>query len=190
METKEALTLIENMILTAKREIKDNGFYYMFWGYLVFLSALTDYFLLMGNNNNHALVWAIAMPMGGIVSIVKGLKDKKKQEVETYVDEMFKQLMIAFTISLIIVCFIMPMTQNNWRSFFPTLMVIYAFALYVSGGIIRFKALQFGAIAVWILGAIAFMLPYQHQLLLLAAGVLLGFVIPGHLLNLKFNRNV
>ena len=166
METNQALALIENMILSAKREIKDNGFYYMFWGYLVFLSALTDYILLMSDHPKHAMVWAIAMPFGGLVSIIKGIKDKKKQTTITYIDEMFRHLMIAFTISLFIVCFIMPMTQNNWRSFFPTLMVVYAFALFVSGGILRFKPLQYGALAVWALGAVAFFMPYQHQLLL------------------------
>ncbi len=190
METNQALALIENMILSAKREIKDNGFYYMFWGYLVFLSAITDYILLMSDHPKHALVWAIAMPFGGLVSIIKGFKDKKKQTTITYIDEMFRHLMIAFTISLFIVCFIMPMTQNNWRSFFPTLMVVYAFALFVSGGILRFKPLQYGALAVWALGAIAFFMPYQHQLLLLAAGVLAGFVVPGHLLNMLFKKNV
>jgi hypothetical protein len=190
MESNQALALIEDMIHSAKRDIKDNGFYYMFWGYLVFLSALTDYLLSIQQHEQHALIWAIAMPFGGIVSIIKGFKDKKKQQVVTYVDEMFKQLMVAFSISLVIVCFIMPMTQQNWRSFFPTLMVVYAFALYVSGGIIRFKPLQYGALAVWILGAAAFFVGYQYQLLILAAGVLLGFVIPGHMLNYKFKQHV
>jgi hypothetical protein len=190
MESNQALALIEDMIHSAKRDIKDNGFYYMFWGYLVFLSALTDYILSIQQHEQHALIWAIAMPFGGVVSIIKGFRDKKKQQVVTYVDEMFNHLMVAFSISLVIVCFIMPMTQQNWRSFFPTLMVVYAFTLYVSGGMIRFKPLQYGALAVWLLGSVGFFVGYQYQLLILAAGVLLGFVIPGHMLNYKFKQHV
>lgn len=190
METNEAIALIENMIKSAKSDIKDNGFYYMLWGYLVLISALIDFTMLMYEQENHALVWAIAMPLGAITSIIRGIQDKKKQVMQTYIDEMFKHLMVAFTISLVVVCFIMPMTQNNWRSFFPTLMVVYAFALFVSGGIIRFKPLQYGAITVWIMGSIAYFMPYQYQLLLMAVAVLSGFVIPGHLLNIKFKKHV
>jgi hypothetical protein len=190
MESTEALNLIESMIKHAKKEIKDNGFYYMFWGYLVFFSALTDYSLLMLDNTNHALVWAITMPFGGLISAVKGIREAKQQKVITYIDEMFKYLMIAFTISLVIVCFIMPMTQQNWRSFFPTLMVIYAFALFVSGGMLRFIPLRIGALAVWGLGALSYFLNYDQQLLCMAAAVVSGFIIPGHLLNRKFKQDV
>jgi hypothetical protein len=190
MNENKALEIIENMISLAKREIKDNGFYHLMWGYLVFFSAITDYFLLMRGIENHALVWGILMPLGGLASYVKGFKDKKQQRVVSYIDDIMKSLVIAFVISLLIVCLIMPMTAKHWRSFFPVLMVVYAFSLYLFGGILQFKPLQFGALFVWLSAGIAFFVGYDYQLLLLAFAVLAGFIIPGHLLNLRSNSHV
>jgi hypothetical protein len=192
MELKEenALELIEKMIQEAKREIHDNGFYYMFWGYLVFVSALIDYYLMFQQHESHALVWAILMPLGGLVTIIKSKMDAKKQRVVTYVDEVFKHVIIAYAISLFVVCFIMPMNGNHWRSFYPTIMVLYAFSLYAGGGILKFKPLQYGALMVWLFAIISFFVTYDFQLLCLAAAVMSGFIIPGHLLNRRFHQHV
>ena len=190
MNEHKALAIIENMISHANREIKDNGFYHLMWGYLVFISALTDYFLLMHEIENHALVWGILMPLGGLLSFLMGLKEKRAQRVVSYIDEIMKSLVIAFVISLLIVCLIMPITGKHWRSFFPVLMVIYAFALFVFGGILQFKPLQYGALFVWLSAGLAFFTTYDYQLLLLSFAVLAGFIIPGHLLNLRSNSHV
>ena len=191
MNEREALLLIEEMINSTKQEVKDNGFYYMLWGWLVFIAAITDYVLLMVlHNNNHAIVWGILMPLGGVVSIIAGRKQSKEQRVKTYVDEAIKFLTIAFSISLFIICFVMPMTNNNWRAFYPTLMVVYAFAIFVFGGLLRYKPLIYGAYTNWALAIIGYFVAYDWQLLLLALAVLCGFIIPGHLLNKKFRKRV
>jgi hypothetical protein len=190
MDENKALEIIEQMISSAKREIRDNGFYHMMWGYFVFVSALVDYFLLMMENENHALVWAIMMPLGGIISIIKGKMEKRGQRVITYVDEVLKYLGTAFVISLLIVCFVMPSTAKHWRSFYPVLMVLYAFGLYITGGILQFNTMRYGAMGVWACAIAAFFVGYDLQLLILALAVLVGFIIPGHLLNLRFRQNV
>jgi hypothetical protein len=191
MNEKEALLVIEEMISSTKQEVKDNGFYYILWGWLVFVSALIDYVLLVYlNNSNHALVWAILMPMGGVVSLFWGRKEKENRRVKTYLDEVIKHLTIAFSVSIFIVCFVMPMTNNNWKAFFPTLMVIYAFGVFIFGGLLRYKPLIYGAIINWILAVVGYFCAYDWQLLLLALAVLCSFIIPGHLLNRRFYRNV
>ncbi len=47
MNEKEAIIIIEDMISKTQQEVKDNGFYYILWGWLVFISALIDYTLLV-----------------------------------------------------------------------------------------------------------------------------------------------
>jgi hypothetical protein len=190
MNENKALEIIEQMISNAKREIKDNGQYHIMWGYLVFISAITDYYLLVTGKENHALIWGILMPLGGLVSIIMGIKQSKNQRVVTYIDEIFKNLTIAFGVSLFLVCFIMPMTSKHWSSFYPVLMVIYAFALFLMGAILQFKPVKIGAIVIWACAAVAFFVGYDWQLLLLALAVLSGFIIPGHLLNLRARQHV
>jgi len=190
MNENKALEIIEQMISNAKREIRDNGFYHMMWGYFVFVSALIDYFLLMAEEENHAMVWAIMMPLGGVITMVKSRMEKREQRVVTYVDEVLKYLVTAFVVSLFIVCFIMPTTSKHWRSFFPVLMVVYAYGLYITGGILQFNPMRYGAMGVWACAIAAFFVGYDLQLLILALAVLVGFIIPGHLLNLRFRQHV
>lgn len=191
MNEKDALLLIEEMISSTKQEVKDNGFYYMLWGWLVFISAVIDYVMLVVLKHElHALVWGILMPLGGLISVIVSKRDAAKQRVKTYVDEAIKYLTIAFAISLVVVCFIMPMTNSNWRSFFPTIMVLYAFSVYIFGGLLRYQPLKYGAYINWLLAAIAYFVTYDLQLILLALAVICSFIIPGHLLNRRLKRNV
>ncbi|GAB1449653.1 MAG: hypothetical protein LCH37_14265 [Bacteroidetes bacterium] len=182
----EALQLIEQMINRAQQKMHDNGMYWLLWGVLVFVSALTDYVLLTQfTYEKHALVWAILMPLGGLISFLMGWKDsqKKKLEAKTYVDELMGYVVTAFTISLLIICLIMPMTGTNWKSFFPVIMVVYALVTYISGGILQVKPLRMGSFVNWICAIAAFFFQYDIQLLLLATAVLGGFIIPGILQN-------
>lgn len=192
MNENQALELIETMIHSAKKEIKDNGFYYSFWGWLVFIAALCDYTLLVFfQNENHALPWAVLMPIGGIVTGIVSYRERKKAiATKTYIDDLMKYVMIAFAISLFIVCFIMPMTAANWRSFYPTIMIVYAIWLFISGGALKFKPLIVGGLINWLMAIIAFFVTYDYQLLLLAFAVLSGYIIPGYLLNKNFKKHV
>jgi hypothetical protein len=192
MNEHQAFEIIDSMIHSAKKEIKDNGFYYSFWGWLVFIAALSDYVLLVFlNNEYHALPWAILMPIGGLVTAIVSFRERKKvKQAKTYLDEMMKYAVTAFAVSLFIVCFIMPMTDANWRSFYPTIMVIYAIWLYISGGALKFKPLIIGGLINWLMAALAFFASYDNQLLLMAFAVLTGYIIPGYLLNKEFKKHV
>ncbi len=192
MDEKDALVLIEQMINNAKKELKDNGFYFLLWGWLVFIAAITNYYLLVFSDFEiHSLPWMILMPLGGVVTFVLSAREKKNTpRVKTYVDEILKHVITAFAISLLTICFFMPM-GGQWKAFYPSIMVIYSIWLYISGGMLKFKPLVWGAFLNWILAAAGFIYASTPvHLLLIAFAVLGGFIIPGYLLKQKFNRNV
>jgi hypothetical protein len=192
MNEQQALHLIEDMISKAKNELKDNGTYYLFWGWLVFSAAVINYSLLVFTDFEiHGLPWIILMPLGGIVSAFGWLKDgKQNQRVKTYVDDAIKQVIRAFVISILVVCITMPM-GNQWRAFYPTLIVLYAIWLYISGGMLKFKPLIWGAVLNWILAAIGFIFPStENHLILIALAVLGGYIIPGYMLKRKYKLDV
>jgi hypothetical protein len=193
MNEKEALSVIEQMIATARQDVKDNGFFFMLWGWLVLAGALTNYVMLVWMHSPYAsLVWAILMPLGGIISFIAGMRERKEREkrVNTYLDEMMKYIVRAFVVSLFIVCVMLPFNNQNWQVFFPVLMVLYGYALYIFGGVLRFRLLNIGGMINWLLASIAFFVTYDIQLLLLALAVLCGYIIPGHTLNSRFRKDV
>jgi MFS family permease len=194
MSEKDALSVIDQMIASAKREVKDNGFYFMLWGWLVFISAIIDYVLVTGLykpwQDYHAVVWGIFMPLGGLISIIGGIREKKKApQVKTYIDELMSYVLRAFGISIFIVCFFMPFTAN-WPAFYPVMLLVYAIWLYIAGGALRFKPLIYGGYANWLFSIGAFFCTYDKQLILLALAVLIGYIIPGHMLKSHYNKHV
>ncbi len=192
MEFKQenALMVIEEMINKTKEDLKDNGFYFSLWGWLVLIAALSNYYLLVFTDYMyHSLPWMILMPAGGIFTMLWAIKERKKTpQVKTYVGEVFKYVGQAFAFSLFIICFLMPM-GNQWAAFYPTIMVIYALWLYVSGGVLKFKPLMAGALLNWLLAGIGFIWKdTEVHLLLISLAVLGGYIIPGYLLTRKFRQ--
>ena len=192
MNEKDAILLIEEMISKTKNDIKENGFYYYFWGWLVFISAVSNFLILYFNwFEFHSLPWVILMPLGGIATAFFSFREKKEEAlVKTYVSESMKYALKAYAVSLFIVCFTMSYGEQ-WKAFYPTIMMIYAIWLYVSGGLLNFKPLIWGAYSNWLLAAIGYMWPNTElHLVLIATGVLAGFIIPGHWLKYRESKRV
>jgi hypothetical protein len=180
---QESLHLIQTMISTVKAEMEDDSFYYLIWGWLVFIASVAQYVLMKMDVNENYLGWAILMPAGGIASAVYGYRQEKKKRVKTYIDDLMKYVLITFMVSLFMVLFFQSKLQLNT---YPMIMMVYGMWLFVSGAAIKFKPLIIGGIINWILCVVSFFFTFELQLLILAGAVLLGYIIPGHLLKNKF----
>lgn len=192
MNEKQALGLIEEMISKAKNDINDNGLYFLFWGWLVFIAAISNYYLLVYTSfEYHSLPWMILMPFGGVVSAIMGYREKKKKpKVRSYVDDSLKHVVRAFAISMFLVCFFMP-AGEQWKAFYPTIMILYSMWLFICGGMLMFKPLMWGAALNWIMAAAGYIFAStETHLILIAIAVLGGYIIPGYLLKRRFNKDV
>ena len=94
-------------------------------------------------------------------------------------------VLIAFLVSLFMVLFFQGMLKLNC---YPMVMMVYGIWLFISGGAIKFKPLIAGGIVNWILCIVAFFVSFEIQLLLLALAVLLGYIIPGHMLKSRYQK--
>ena len=188
LNEQESLKIIEQMIARAKNDMHDNGVMYLLWGYLVLIAALSNYILqFIVEYKYFWLPWAILMPLGGLISMILGPRMNKKEKVKTYVSEFLGYVIIAFLAGLFVVLFFMPKLGLNC---YPMVMLMYGIWLFISGGALKFKPLIIGGIINWVLAVAAFYVTFQYQLLIISAAVLLGYIIPGHLLNLQFRKNV
>jgi len=105
MKTKfseqQSLEVIHQMIENTKAKFRDNGFFYLLWGWLVLIASLSHFIMLnMGLDKYAAAPWPILMIGGGIASGIAGYKLGKKTKVKTFFDTSIISLWIAFTITL------------------------------------------------------------------------------------------
>jgi hypothetical protein len=184
LSKEESLSIITSMIEATKKDLQDNGSWYLLWGWLVFIACAIHYSLMKVGYEHPYYAWML-MPLGGVISVVKGIREEKKQRVKTFVDDFMRYILIAFLVCLLMVLLNFGVLQ---LATYPLLMMIYGVWLFVSGGALLFRPLLIGGIINWALAAIGFYVGFETQLLLLAAAVLFGYIIPGYMLRSRYNK--
>jgi hypothetical protein len=185
MNNEESIIFIQRMINTAKEDLEDDSFQYLLWGWLVFAACAINYILMEISFEMNWIGWAVLMPLGGIISMIYGYRQGRKQKAQSYINELMKYVLISFMVSLFFVLFFM---NKLGLATYPLIMITYGVWLFISGGALKFKPLIAGGIVNWILAIIAFFVTFKLQLIFLALAVLLGYVIPGHMLRSKYKK--
>jgi hypothetical protein len=187
---EQSLQLINNMIQGVKKDIKDNGFLFLLWGWLVFAASITHFILLKMQYTHAYVVWPMLMPLGGIISVVYGISRLKSKErrVKTFVDRAMIYVWIAFAITLCIV--LSSGARLGFDKVYPFVLLIYGIGTFITGGIIKMKWLVVGGVICWILSVVAFYVNFEVQLILLATAIAVAYIFPGHVLRANYKKHV
>lgn len=183
---KESLQVIEGMIAQAKyRPGKIDGIITLLWGYLVMVAALLHWFLQVVAGVDYAPAAWLLMLVGATATGIFSRRAGRQKQVKTYVDVLIGQVWLAFLISFGVLFFALQPTHEH---FLPAVMLLYGGGMWVHGSLIKFTPYRAGAVACWLGSALAFFLVPEQQLLVLAGTVVLGYIVPGHLLYAKTTK--
>lgn len=178
---EESLRIIHEMISAAKNDVKADSFIFLLWGWLVFVASISQFILVVMENEYNSVPWML-MPIGGVITAVYSIRRGKKDKTKTNVTESLKYTWIAFGAAMLIIMFFNSMDMYQ---VLPCIMVLYGMGLFLSGGAIKFKPLIFGGIFCWICAIAGFEIQNIYQLLILATAVFGGYIIPGYLLQMN-----
>jgi hypothetical protein len=185
---EESLRLIGGMIQTAQNKFTDNSSHYLLWGYLVALASFIHYVLIrLGLQELAWVPWPILMTAGGIIAGIMGYRSSKKAQVTTYTDRVAGFVWGGMVI--VMFALLIQGASLGWQVVYPILMLLWGWALFISGGMIRFTPLILGGIYNWAMGIFAFYQPFDVQLLLIATSMVATYLIPGYMLKLKVKRD-
>ncbi len=188
LSAEESLALIKNMINKTKDSVADDSFYFLLWGWLVFGCCISAFILkVYVHYPNHFVVWWL-MPVGGIVSWIYGAKQSKKQRVKSFIDEALDYLWIAIALAFICLVAINILNGRTWQTAFTYYILLYAIGTFVSGSLLRFKPLVYGGLINFALAAVSIKFDYDYQLLIGGLAILISYIIPGHLLRIKYQK--
>lgn len=181
---EDSLRVIQSMIDKTKDDFAENAFYYLLWGWLIFIASLTQYILLViVHYRYHYMAWNL-MWVGAIVSVMYSVKNRRRLQVKTYMSESMRLFGIGSGISFTVLVIVF-MYREAWEIAFPIYLVMYGFCSFVGSAILRFTPLRWAAAACWIIAILAVFASYKNQLLLIALAVLTAYIIPGYLLRIK-----
>jgi hypothetical protein len=179
---QESLDLIQTMIGKARKRYTDNSFFFLLWGWIVLIASLAHFYLASYTSFEQPFIgWSLTI-VGGIISAIKGAQQGKNAVVRNYADKMYGWLWFALGMAMFTIIFNGEVI--NWQVV-PFILLLAGIGTAVSGAMMGFRPLQFGAIGFWALAIIAFRQPENYQMLMMALGVAVGYLLPGYMM--KYN---
>jgi uncharacterized membrane protein SirB2 len=181
LTSEESLRIIHEMIDAAKNDVKADAFIFLLWGWLVLVASIAQFVLAQMQVSWNSAPWML-MPLGGIITIIYSVRMGKKDKTRTAITESLKYTWLAFTVALLI---ILLFNSMNYLQVLPCIMVLYGIGLFLSGTALRFRPLVFGGVFCWACAIGGFQVQNVYLLLIVAAAVLGGYIIPGYLLKMN-----
>ena len=205
LDEKESLQLIQQMIIMAKKEQRDDGWGWMVWGWLLLLASLLTVANLQFRWFSIFFFWN----MFGVVAAIFFLYDlsrtflfKRRQKVKTYTSDLFSKLNGGFFVSLMFIIvainFGSGVLSKRYGVFdmsfinigFSLLINLYAFWILIYGTALNFRPSVTAAYCTWVIGFIALFTNHFEQVMLLhALAALVGYIIPGTIANREFKKS-
>jgi hypothetical protein len=177
----ESIKLIEEMILSAKKDMQDNRFYFLLWGWLALGASLSEYVLLkVLNYPYHYVVWALMGFIGGIASAVHSRRAQSRQRVKTYIDDFIRSIWICCGCCLVVLFFLF--SRIGFSNTAVLVIMLYGVGTFLTGAALQFKPLIIGGICCWVIGVITILSDPEVSLLLLSLSVVVSYLIPGYMM--------
>lgn len=187
MNEAQSLLVIKEMIEVSRKKLKRDGILFIVWGWALFFVSLSGYigrsFVLTFTLENILKIFEIVPPLLAVTfTIYYIIKQRKK--VQTYIGNSLRYVWISLFVSMVLVNLIQfnVLKSINFELQHPIFMVLMAFAVTVTGGILRYRLIIIGGVVFGLLALIASYLNLQEQLLIESAAWIIAFIIPGHIL--------
>lgn len=188
LTAQESLRVIRETIDIAKSGFREDGFQFLLWGWLVAIASAADWYLAMIlEEPRHSLAWLIMVVIGIPISLIRGWPTVKHKKPQNIVREWYGLVWMGFGISMFL---IIPMAVRMGMSPVPFILVLTGFATFMSGILLKFKPLLFGAAVIWAGGLWCMFLSNDQHLIVQSATSVLGYLVPGYLLNSQSKKHV
>lgn len=181
MTPEQSLQVIESMIAQAKKSFSRTSFYFLLWGVLLMAAMVATYML---RNTSPAFAngasWGIGGALGGIISTVHGIRQGRQEVVSNPMDRIVGWTWSAFVITMMLMIVSSVALKRDPG---PMITILTGLPTFLTGQIMRFRALILGGILFWVVGAVMHFTGDALTITILyCTAMLLGYIVPGLLL--------
>lgn len=187
LSEKESMMLIASMINKAKNEVSENGFLYIIWGWVILICCVVQFLSDQVFHYPQAYYIWFSTYVVMIFQIIYLVRKKKTGIAKTYTEEINGFVWIGFAVGAMLMVFICSRFEMP-QLILPLLLVFYGMPTFLSGAILKFVPLMIGGVCCWILAVISTFTAFEYQIVLIAAAVILAWLIPGYLLQIKYKK--
>jgi hypothetical protein len=194
------------MIIQARDNVQKGSANNMVYnGYAVAFVAVFNFILIHILPHSYVnwsfWIWTLMIPSALVDRYIKS-KKRNAATFKTHIDGIIGTLWNGFSISVVLllsIFFILSLAYDTFRFFSATtsfIMILVAIVEFGMAKAYRYKPFFWGAIGFWVGAILCCLVDYVFlkrgdiQFLILAACMILGFVIPGYRLNNLAKENV
>lgn len=185
----ESLAIINQMINKAKNHFSEDGSLYLFWGWLVLCCGLGHFILeYFAITDKPWAVWFLTWA-GALYMVFYLRKQRRRAIVKTYAEEMIGTIWLTFAILMVVGAVAFGrLIPEYYRYNYIYVLIMYGMPTFLSGAVLKFKPLMFGALACWVLALAAGSVDFKYHPLFIAFAVILAWIIPGYILKYRYNH--
>jgi hypothetical protein len=185
MTEQESLNLISRMIYEAKGYYYESGLSWLVYGFSVLICSVLSYMRDEKIIEFPFHPFYILVPVFFVLGWMQW-KEEKKKKAKTFTDEAIDYVWLGFMLSSL-VAFAAGFAGLYYISI-AIILVLIAFATFLTGMISKFKYHIVCSFISWILAIISFFMLNPYIYFLLAANAVLVWIIPGFMLRAHFKK--
>jgi len=193
IDENQSLTVIKEMIAVSRIKLRQDGILFIVWGWVLFYVSFSGFItrsivLTYQMNRIISRLGIILGAAAALFTIYYLIRQRKK--VQTYIGISLRYVWTSLFLSTVLVNLIQMNVLHsiNFELQHPLFMVLMAFAVTVTGGILRHRLIIIGGAVFGALALTASYLGLKEQLLLEAVAWVIAFIVPGHILFAKRNK--
>ena len=181
LSPEKQLQLIQSTIAQAKENLSKHSFPFLFWGWLVSISALINFLLLSYSafGEKSYLIWPVSMVIGAIYIVLYYRKAEKTKRHLTHLEYFLSRLWMVLGAILLLFSFCITFIDLSPWFFFP---FIAGLGTVISGVVLKFTPLSLGGILLLAFPFYSANFGKETLLLLYAIVIIVAYLIPGYLL--------
>jgi hypothetical protein len=186
-DEQKSIQVIREMLKVSQKRLKNDGILFIVWGWIMFYVYLAGFiesksvmtFMLKKTLAYSGYMLGIA---GILFTLVYIIRQHKK--VQTYIGISLRYVWTSMVLCLVLINLIQFNVLHKiiFELQHPIFMVVIAFAIVITGGILRHKLIITGGIVFAALAYCCSYIPLEEQLMVEAIAWLAAFIIPGHIL--------
>ncbi len=179
---EESLLLITKTIEETKERFKENGHIFVFWGTLMLIVIGSQFILSLLELYKYTMYPVFLYPLGAISTGIYVWKNYKKNNApKTIIGNILGSLGWIVGMNLMTMGFLC--SDQLGEAMAPIFIILLALMIIVSGVTIKFKPLIIGGALMNLIGLASFFIDRDFHGFSMMLAAVVGFIIPGILLN-------
>ncbi|MEL7601481.1 MAG: hypothetical protein AAGU18_15470 [Proteiniphilum sp.] len=186
-DENQSFQVVKEMIQISQKKLKNDGVLFILWGWVMFYSGLSGYIVreVLLSHRFERFLGVFGKVFGLlVVAYTVYYIWRQRKKVQTYIGISLRYVWISMVGCFVLINLILynVLHQVNFELQHPLFMVIMAFSIVVTGGILRYKLIIIGGILFGLIALISSYFTLSYQLLFESCAWFIAFVIPGHYL--------